>query len=123
MATPAAAHALHKSLWPWLQASDDQGLALTDAGLNVRLWNRWLEARTGRSAAEVAGRPLLEALPALGRADIRAAYEDVLRGPEPRAAQVARVVLWPGASGLQEVRITALGGTGAAAGTATVVRE
>jgi PAS domain S-box-containing protein len=50
-----------------MQAGDilDAGVLHVDTELVVRGWNRWLEAASGRSAAEVIGRPLLELFPEL----------------------------------------------------------
>ena len=55
------------SILDHLDQVGDWGLLATDADLVVTRWNRWLERRSGRPAADVVGRPLFEALPDLAR--------------------------------------------------------
>jgi PAS domain S-box-containing protein len=64
----------------WMNDLSARGIFITDAELNVRAWNQWLEARTGRSAAEVVGRSLLELYPDLVERGLDRQYRDALTG-------------------------------------------
>jgi signal transduction histidine kinase len=65
-----------------VQAGDflDAGVLAVDTALVVRGWNRWLEVATGRSAAEVVGRPLAEVIPELAGSWAEAAFRRALAG-------------------------------------------
>ena len=65
-----------------IQAGDflDAGVLAVDSALEVRGWNRWLEAATGWSAEEVVGRPLLELFPALAGTRSEGAFRRALEG-------------------------------------------
>src|SRR6201986_5179395 len=51
---------LNAGLLRWINDLAGQGILITDAGLKIRAWNRWLVEHSGLSAFEVVGRNLLE---------------------------------------------------------------
>ena len=57
-----------------------QGCFVTDVQLRIVLWNRWMELHSGRSAAEVLGRSLIEVYPDVGNREIREYYQSALEG-------------------------------------------
>ena len=65
-----------------LQAGDflGAGVLTVDAGLDVTGWNRWLEAATGWSAAQVVVRPLLAVFPELAGTRGESAFRRALGG-------------------------------------------
>jgi signal transduction histidine kinase len=65
-----------------LQAGDFLGAGVLTVGsaLDVTGWNRWLEAATGWSAAEVVGRPLLAVFPELAGTRGESAFRRALGG-------------------------------------------
>ena len=64
----------------WMNDLSAQGIFLTDAELTIRAWNHWLEARSGRTAAEMIGRNLLDAYPDLAERGLDKYYKDALEG-------------------------------------------
>jgi PAS domain S-box-containing protein len=64
----------------WLYNNAPQGILITDRELNIRGWNHWLEESSGRSAAEMLGRPLLEAFPELVERGLDSFYRQALAG-------------------------------------------
>lgn len=88
-AGPAAEALLHAG--DFLEA----GVLAVDARLCVRGWNRWLEAATGWSAAQVAGRPLEELFPAPAGARAQAAFRRALDGETVVLAQRFHQFLLP----------------------------
>ncbi len=56
------------------------GIVVTDAELNIRGWNRWLEERSEFSANQVTGRNLLAVFPDLVERKLDRCYHDALRG-------------------------------------------
>jgi PAS domain S-box-containing protein len=69
---------LSKAALRWINDLLAQGILVTDAELNICGWNQWLESRTGKSAAEMAGRNLLEAYPDLVARRFDQYYVDAL---------------------------------------------
>ena len=63
-AQPDNAATLQGALASWINLQTHQGLLATDRELRVVLWNRWMEIHSGRLAAEVIGRSLLDLYPA-----------------------------------------------------------
>jgi signal transduction histidine kinase len=65
-----------------LQAGDflGAGVLTVDSALDLTGWNRWLEAATGWSAADVVGRPLLAVFPELAGARGESAFRRALGG-------------------------------------------
>ncbi len=64
----------------WLLREAPLGLLITDFDLTIVAWNRWLETRSGRSAAEMVGRNLLEAYPEIVERGLERYYRDALAG-------------------------------------------
>ena len=64
----------------WMNDLSAQGIFLTDGELTIQWWNHWLEARSGRTAAEMIGRNLLDAYPDLVERGLSKYYEDALKG-------------------------------------------
>jgi len=64
----------------WMNDLSAQGIFLTDAGLTIQGWNHWLESRSGRAAAEMIGRNLLDEYPDLIERGLDKYYKDALEG-------------------------------------------
>jgi PAS domain S-box-containing protein len=64
----------------WMNDLSAQGIFMTDAHLTIQGWNQWLEARSGRMAAEMIGRNLFDAYPDLIERGLDKYYKDVLEG-------------------------------------------
>ena len=64
----------------WMNDLSAQGIFLTDGELTILWWNHWLEARSGRTAAEMIGRNLLDAYPDLVERGLDKYYKDALEG-------------------------------------------
>ena len=64
----------------WFNDLAGYGIFTTDAELRIRSWNSWLEVHTGRPAADVIGRPLLDVLPELETRGFTPYYADTMRG-------------------------------------------
>ncbi len=79
-AGPPSLCALDVAIVRWLQDVADRGLVITDTDLIVCRWNQWLAAQTGRSAADMVGRPLLELYPTLAERGFDQYYHDALGG-------------------------------------------
>src|SRR5262245_20406041 len=71
---------LHASVVRSVSEDTHQGFFVTDAQLRVVLWNRWMEIHSGRSAAEVLGRSLLELYPDVAEREIKDYYQSALEG-------------------------------------------
>lgn len=75
-----ADYSLTHALAGWFDRFAEQGIFTTDDRLMVTSWNRWLERRTGRAAAEAVGRHLLELYPELKARGLDERYEEALAG-------------------------------------------
>ena len=64
----------------WLNVFPAQGIFMTDAEMNIRSWNSWLESHSGRAAQEMIGLNLLEAFPELVARRLDGYYTDALAG-------------------------------------------
>jgi signal transduction histidine kinase len=71
---------LNEAALRWMNDLSAQGIFMTDAGLTIRAWNNWLETHSGRTAAEMIGRNLLDAYPDLVERGLDKYYNDVLEG-------------------------------------------
>ncbi|HYP29950.1 MAG TPA: ATP-binding protein [Blastocatellia bacterium] len=71
---------LNNAALRWMNDLSAQGIFMTDAQLTIRAWNQWLEVRSGRTAAEMNGRNLLEAYPDLVERGLDRYYGDALAG-------------------------------------------
>jgi PAS domain S-box-containing protein len=69
---------LSRAALRWINDLLAQGILVTDAELNICGWNQWLESRSGKSAAEMAGRNLLEVYPDLITRRLDEYYRDTL---------------------------------------------
>lgn len=65
---------------PWLSGTLPFGILATDNELRVRYWSPWLEQHSGRSAAEVLTKPLLELYPELRERRLDSYYRDAVAG-------------------------------------------
>ncbi|MBC7248740.1 MAG: PAS domain S-box protein [Anaerolineae bacterium] len=115
----------------WLNDFADQGLLITDAELNIRGWNRWLEVHTGYRASEVVGRNLLEVYPELVSRGLDRYYRDALKGQVRVLSQLFHRYLLPMSSDFsadrklmaQSARIAPLVEDGRIIGTITVIED
>jgi PAS domain S-box-containing protein len=71
---------LNEAALRWMNDLSAQGIILTDDRLVVLGWNQWLEARSGRAAAEVVGRGILDLYPDLTERGLDKYYADALAG-------------------------------------------
>src|SRR5215211_1406835 len=71
---------LNAALLRWMNDLAGQGILVTDADLNIRAWNRWLEEHSELSAGEVLGRNLLEVYTELEKRRLDRQYKWVLEG-------------------------------------------
>jgi len=78
---------LDAAVLEWLQTLAGQGVMITDADLVIRGWNAWLEMHSGRPAADVVGRPLLEVWPDLVARGLDHHFRDALGGQVRVVAQ------------------------------------
>jgi PAS domain S-box-containing protein len=112
----------------WFQELSDQGVVITDDHLRVVGWNRWLEARTGRTAATVVGRLLTEAYPDLVERGLDQLYFDALRGEARIVSQPLHGYLLPipadaGGYVPQSARVAPLSADAGIVGTITVIHD
>lgn len=71
---------LHASVVRCVSEDTHQGFFVTDTQLRIVLWNRWMEIHSGRPAAEVLGRSLLELYPEVAEREIKEYYQSALEG-------------------------------------------
>jgi signal transduction histidine kinase/DNA-binding NarL/FixJ family response regulator len=71
---------LSAALLRWMNDLAGQGILVTDADLNIRAWNRWLEEHSELGAGEVLGRNLLEVYTELEKRRLDRQYKWVLEG-------------------------------------------
>ena len=71
---------LHASVVRCVAEDTHQGFFVTDVQLRVVLWNRWMEIHSGRIAADVLGRSLLELYPDVAERGIKEYYQSALEG-------------------------------------------
>jgi signal transduction histidine kinase/ActR/RegA family two-component response regulator len=79
----------------WFNDLSAQGIIITDAELNIRSWNHWLETHSGLSAAEMEGRNLLAAYPDLVSRHLDEYYCDALAGQVRILSQRLHAYLLP----------------------------
>ncbi|MFQ5593379.1 MAG: HD domain-containing phosphohydrolase [Anaerolineae bacterium] len=77
----------NQAILRWLNDSANQGILITDAELNIRGWNKWLEVHSGRPATEMVGQNLLEMYPKLVERGLDRYYRNVLAGEVQVLAQ------------------------------------
>ncbi|HKX31165.1 MAG TPA: PAS domain S-box protein, partial [Blastocatellia bacterium] len=83
------------SLLDWLKNFADRGVFTTDEELKICTWNRWMELYSGRSAAEVTGRQLLEIYPELKERRLEQYYRDAQAGQSRTLSQRLHGYLLP----------------------------
>ena len=71
---------LSAALLRWMNDLAGQGILVTDADLNIRAWNRWLEEHSELGADKVLGRNLLEVYTELEKRRLDHQYKWVLEG-------------------------------------------
>src|SRR5262245_52367932 len=71
---------LNEAALRWFNDLAEQGILITDDQLTIREWNHWLESRSGRSAADIIGRSLLDEFPELVARGLDRYYRDALNG-------------------------------------------
>lgn len=122
---------MHAAMLRWLDELSSQGIITTDADLNIRGWNRWLERHTGRAAASMVGQPLLTALPEIAARGLQPYYQSALDGQVSVLAQpfhrylIEIPVRADAAAGPmpQSCRIAPLAAQGRIVGTITVIDD
>jgi len=71
---------LNAAVLHWMHDLAAQGIATTDRELNVVEWNHWMEEHTGKQAATVIGKNLLELFPELRERRLDRHYKWALEG-------------------------------------------
>ena len=116
----------------WFNDLSVQGIVITDAELNIRGWNHWLESHSGRSSEEMIGQNLLEAWPDLNTRRLSEYYRDALSGQVRIVSQRLHGYLLPMPSTVegsnfahmqQSARIGGLATEGRVIGTITVIND
>src|SRR5215218_1029847 len=134
--TKNATHAdplVSAALLRWMNDLAGQGILVTDADLNIRAWNRWLEEHSELSAGEVLGRNLLEVYTELEKRRLDRQYKWVLEGQTRVLSQRLHGHLLPlptdaGLGGFAEMQQTArisplIAEDGRVIGTLTVIED
>ena len=85
MATDASL--MQSAVLQWLDELSSQGVFTTDRALRIRSWNRWLERYAGRTASDMVGRPLTEALPEISTRGFDRYYQAAVGGEVSVLAQ------------------------------------
>jgi PAS domain-containing protein len=114
----------------WMADLATQGILMTDRDLNIRSWNRWLEANTGLPASKMLGQNLLEAFPDVATRGLDSYYRDALNGQVRVLSQkfhryLLRMAVPDSLSGNMEqsVRVGPLIHESAVVGTVTVIDD
>lgn len=71
---------LNAAVLHWMHDLAAQGIVTTDCDLKVVEWNHWMEEHTGKSAAGVIGKNLLDLFPELGERRLDRHYKWALEG-------------------------------------------
>ncbi|HEX8634254.1 MAG TPA: ATP-binding protein [Pyrinomonadaceae bacterium] len=100
------------ALLRWMNDLAGHGILITDAELNIRAWNRWLEDHSGLGEAQVLGRNLLEVYTELEKRRMDRHYKWVLEGQTRILSQRLHSYLLPlptdaSLSGFTEMQQTA----------------
>lgn len=123
---------LNNATIQWLNDLTAQGIMTTDTALRICSWNHWLERHTGRRAAQVRGRKLLECYPELVTRGLDQSYQQALQGQVVVLAQRLHRYLLPMPSVLvdsrfvqmqQSARIAPLIANGQVIGTITLIED
>ena len=78
---------LNNPIVDWLNDYASQGVLVTDANFVIRGWNRWLEQRSGREAADIIGTSLFESFPEISSRGLDLFYREALNGHAQLLAQ------------------------------------
>lgn len=120
------------ALSAWMEEIAPFGIFSTDAELRVRSWNQWLITRSGLTAEQVIGRPLLELFPDLETRGLYLRFTRALKGEISVLSTALHRYLLPlrgsgedqaSAFMLQTARVAPLPGAGGVAGTITVIED
>jgi PAS domain S-box-containing protein len=123
---------LNAAVLHWMHDLAAQGIVTTDSELNVVEWNHWMEEHTGKRAADVIGKNLLELFPELRERRLDRHYKWALEGQVSVLSQALHryLVGMPAVSGehdhnqmQQAVRISPLSHEGVVIGTLTVIED
>jgi PAS domain S-box-containing protein len=119
---------LNAAVLRWMDTLAQQGIFTTDRDLVIRSWNRWLEENTGHRAADLIGRPLFDAIPALEARGFAVYYESALAGQLKVLAHGLHRFIVPVIDAeqrdvRQSGRITPLEVDGRVVGTITVIED
>src|ERR1700743_3024766 len=68
------------ALLSWIQQFAPYGVFTLDQSLQIKSWNRWMEAHSARSSAEVVGRSLFEVYPELVQRKLTQTFQRALEG-------------------------------------------
>lgn len=115
----------------WFNDFFDQGLFITDADLNIRSWNHWLEENSDFRASEVIGQQLRKIYPELWQRHLDVLYQQALQGQTVLLSQRLHRHLFPMSATTgdrlqpmqQSVRIAPLIKEGNIVGTITMITD
>ena len=123
---------LNAAVLHWMHDLAAQGIVTTDSELNVVEWNHWMVEHTGKGAAEVIGRNLLDLFPELRERRLDRHYKWALEGQVSVLSQALHryLIALPAASSehrhdqmQQAVRISPLSHEGVVIGTLTIIED
>lgn len=123
---------LNAAVLHWMHDLAAQGIITTDDELNVVGWNHWMEANTGKRAAEVIGTNLIDLFPELTERRLDRNYKWALEGQVRVLSQalhgyllsLSAVSVEHGFTQMQQaVRISPLSHEGRIIGTLTIIED
>ena len=123
---------LNAAVRHWMHDLAAQGIVATDGGLKVVEWNHWMEEHTGKRAAEIIGKNLLELFPELIERRLDRHYRSALEGEVRLLSQALHgyLIAMPPVSGehryeqmQQAVRVSPLSHEGRIIGTLTIIED
>ena len=123
---------LNAAVLHWMHELAAQGIVTTDSELNVVEWNRWMEEHTGKRAADVIGKNLLDLFPELRERRLDRHYKWALEGQVSLLSQALHryLIALPAVSSehgqeqmQQAVRISPLSHEGVVIGTLTIIDD
>ena len=123
---------LNAAVLHWMHDLAAQGIITTDSELDVVEWNHWMEEHTGKRAAEVIGKNLLEIFPELAERRLDRNYKWALEGQVRVLSQALHgyLISMSAVSGehgyeqmQQAVRISPLSHDGRVIGTLTIIED
>lgn len=123
---------LNAAVRHWMHDLAAQGIVATDGALKVVEWNHWMEEHTGKRAAEIIGKNLLELFPELIERRLDRHYRSALEGEVRLLSQALHgyLIAMPPVSGehryeqmQQAVRVSPLSHEGRIIGTLTIIED